>query len=225
MCDNSRGLLISDHISKVFTTLLKDAIDKPYSEWVDRMQCGCAKKRGTDTANHFVRSFLDAAKLKGLSVFVLFLDLTKAIAFVLRELLMGWQQGFHKDPIKFFTDLGLTEDEARDRAQEIDCYGSLLEELGVDPKVVALIASLHTGSWFQYKDLDTVILSIKGGRQGCKLGSIVFNMVYARALYSVRYKLKKQGIGLVVRLNDSSADANKPVFAWSNRDEKNVDAV
>ena len=56
-------------------------------------------------------------------------------------------------------------------------HQALLEELGVDPKVCALISSLHTGSWFKYQDLDTLIIACKGGRQGCKLGALIFNLI------------------------------------------------
>eukprot|EP00973_Karenia_brevis_P070924 9857279-Karenia_brevis.AAC.1 len=51
-CNNSRGLLISDHLAKSFTTILKDASRDQYESFVHEEQCGCIRKRGTEFATH-----------------------------------------------------------------------------------------------------------------------------------------------------------------------------
>eukprot|EP00973_Karenia_brevis_P046529 6452647-Karenia_brevis.AAC.1 len=88
LCENSRGLLISNHVAQVLTTLLKDNLNKYYEHFVGDVQCGCVSKRGCDIANHIVRSFIDCAALLGNCLFVLFLDLVKAFDLVIREILM-----------------------------------------------------------------------------------------------------------------------------------------
>ena len=87
-CNNSKGLLISDHSSKVFTGLLKNNIDDTYKDWVGVTQNGCVKERGTTSATHFIRTAVDYAAIHRKSCFVLFLDLVKAFDFVFRELLI-----------------------------------------------------------------------------------------------------------------------------------------
>ena len=52
---------------------------------------------GTALASHVARSFLAVAAVWGWSTFVLLLDLTKAFDKVLRELVLGWPEGFSGD--------------------------------------------------------------------------------------------------------------------------------
>ena len=101
-----------------------------YSSWVAPEQFGCVRGKGTDMANLMVRGFLEHARLAKLSVFVLFLDLTKAFDLVVRELLMGWQQEFAENPVEFLETVGIPKEKAAQFTTEIDCVHSLLVELG-----------------------------------------------------------------------------------------------
>ena len=89
LCDNHRGLLMSDHCSKVMTALLKDQIDEAYSRALANSQSGCVKHRSTPFVSHTVRLFLDFCRTTRRSAFVLFLDLSKAFDYVIREFVMG----------------------------------------------------------------------------------------------------------------------------------------
>ena len=57
---------------------------------------------------------------------------------------------------------------------------------------------MHAYSWFRYGELDSVIRTSKGARQGCVFGSIVFNSGYATGLQLLYYELDK--LGIVLRL-------------------------
>ena len=104
--------------------------------------------RGVAFASHCVRSFLDVCRLHGLSSFVLFVDLSKAYDFAIRELLLGW---FHHDSASNFDylrSLGIPEITANAILDFIDKQGLLFEQLEVDAKVWELVHSLHQASWF-----------------------------------------------------------------------------
>ena len=60
-------------------------------------------------------------------------------------------------------------------------------------KATRLIAALHSGSWFRYGECPSVAETRQGGRQGCKLGSTVFNVLYAEALVRLQNKLLEEG--------------------------------
>ena len=84
--------------------------------------------------------------------------------------------------------------------------------MGVDKHTIALLRGLHDGSWFRIGDLPTVILSQVGGRQGCKVGSMVFNSVYSIALDALHAALKRDGLSLHLPVPDGpfwSADAGE----------------
>ena len=92
LCDNHRGLLISDHIGKAASSVLYDAVDEGYHGYVPESQCGAVKGKSGDFATHLLRSALDYAKARSLSIAILFVDLVKAFDRLLREIVIGWPQ-------------------------------------------------------------------------------------------------------------------------------------
>ena len=209
-CNNSRGLLLSDHSGKVLTGLLQADVDAAYHSYIGPDQHGCAAGHGTEFAVHMSRAFSEWCNMMGRSCFILFVDLTKAFDLAIRELLLGWRQNFMDDPIDFLVSVGLDQHNAEAVAADIHNNGCLLTQLGLPEGVVELIRSLHTGTWFRYADLDSVILTHKGGRQGCKLGGVIFNLIYARALHKLRKILLQKGVLLQLSRDPQSAFFSKP---------------
>ena len=195
VCDKSRGLLSGDHVSKAVIDLLKQAIDPIYHQKVPPTQFGAVRSGGTDVPHHIIRSACDYAALADLSVCVLFVDLVKAFDRILRELIFGFPQGV-TDKFPYLTSLGLSEVQA-----------GILQQWGVDAKVIALVAALHSGSWFTYAECGQVIAVAKRGRQGCKLGCIVFNAGYTPPLLKLSSKLLARGVTMRIKRFDGDADA------------------
>ena len=52
--------------------------------------------------------------------------------------------------------------------------GSVLEQWGVDGKVAKLISAIHTHSWMKHECAKEVVVTTRGGRQGCKIGGVIF---------------------------------------------------
>ena len=86
-------LLISDHMSKVLTAILQDALMTPYLEAVGDTQFGAVPRQGTAGASLSLQSFIATCNLFMLSYFVLFVDLSKAFDYAVREVIMGWIEG------------------------------------------------------------------------------------------------------------------------------------
>ena len=205
LTDNSRGLLIADHSSKIFTGLLRDRFESQYMSYIPKEQFGCAAGRGTIFATHLLRSFIDHCNLVSASFFVLFVDLSKAFDVLIREILLSWRQGFSGDKVEHLMSIGLSRDDASTLHRDLQSDGGLLEFLGCDPSVCELINSLHTNSWFQIGNSEHVIVSNRGGRQGCEIGGHIFNMIYSRALHSLKHKMRKHGILLHVKSSEGIA--------------------
>ena len=55
-CDNYRGILIFDHMSKAFTGLLSKVLKPHCVAGIPTEQCGAMQGRGTDLATHVVRT-------------------------------------------------------------------------------------------------------------------------------------------------------------------------
>ena len=63
----------------------------------------------------------------------------------------------------------------------VDECGPALERMGASEGVTHLARSLHLGAWFEVDKSGNLLISRRGGRQGCKLGPMVFNIGYAFA--------------------------------------------
>ena len=149
---------------------------------------------------------------------MLFLDLTKAFDFALREVVMGWCSALAVDVPerrKSLLSRGLPAEHVSDLSAWLDEHDSLLRQLAVPDNVIATVNSLHTSSWFLTPGSSRYVVTYSGGRQGCKLGALVFNLIYSLALRSLRTKLLAAGVILHIRPCTSQAsffEASVPTF-------------
>ena len=131
------------------------------------------------------------------SAALLFVDLSKAFDLAVREILFGWAPSFTGDKTALMRQRGLNEENAKSMAGWIDDTGGILNDAGVPEVVRRLAASLHDGSWFDITSPaghSTPIRTCRGGRQGCRLGAVVFNYIYAKALAQVKAQLLHEGV-------------------------------
>jgi hypothetical protein len=106
--------------------------------------------------------------------------------------------------IGYLVSCGATPDVAEWLCEYIDKHGTAFEQMGIDPRVTALVRELHCMAWFQYQGCADYVYTMTGGRQGCKLGGIVFNSAYALVLIALRSRLKSQGITFKLRRRTSA---------------------
>ena len=204
-CDNYRGLSVGDHIAKVLAGLLYDHLCPFYMKAVGSDQFGATPLRGSDFASHILRSFIDLALARGMSCFILFCDLIKAFDFAVRELIFGYtfdsSSADEARKHEVFKSLNLPDDVAKHIVSWLEEHGPILEKLGVDKKAFALCKSLYTGSWATKDGCNELFVSRSGGRQGCRLGAVIFNLIYAVALHHTRTELALLGITMTIHFD------------------------
>ena len=147
--DNYRGLLIADNQAKILTSHIPTDLDRIYHDHIPDVQFGAARNQQTSFASQFSTSFLSYCENEALCAFVLFLDLTKAFDFAIREILWNHRQGFSKDKperIASLEQLGVRRHDAETLLREPESEGSVLEQLVHDDGLVELIHSLHTNT-------------------------------------------------------------------------------
>ena len=81
--------------------------------------------------------------------------------------------------------------------------GGLLQQAGVPASVAAMVADLHSGTWLSVGtdplgDLTEVVETLKGARQGCQTGALIFNVIYELALKRIRDKARAAGLLSVI---------------------------
>eukprot|EP00973_Karenia_brevis_P064382 8945647-Karenia_brevis.AAC.1 len=84
--------------------------------------------------------------MRALSAAVIFIDLSKAFDFAIREILLGWRSSYNISKISWLQRMGLSKAAAEAAAQAIDSIGGLLETLGMPEGALNLMGSLHEGS-------------------------------------------------------------------------------
>ena len=189
-CSDHRGILLAPHASKVLTGVLSRRAQPAYLKQVGPSQFGSVRGRCTAQANLITRSLIDFARLMEVSAAILYIDLSKAFDVAVREILLGWPPKEDMSPEmkrERLVKAGIAADDADEMVAYIDRTGGILEELGVDPTTRALMSEMHLGAWFSLDhESGEVIVTSRGGRQGCRLGSLVFNMIYGKALAELR---------------------------------------
>ncbi|CAK0897979.1 unnamed protein product [Prorocentrum cordatum] len=199
-CDASRGLLLSDHAAKGLAGMVKQSVEPAYEQNVPQDQYGAVRRRGADFATHIVVTVAALAKAMNWSIFILFLDLVKAFDRVVRQLVVGWGEVPAGERLAYLRSLGVAESAAAWIIEYLEERGPLLEQWQVPKTSAMLLRTLHEGAWFRVSGGGRRFESRTGGRQGCKVGSLIFNAAYSVPLDILQWRLKQAGITLKLRV-------------------------
>ena len=186
-CGNSTGLLISDHVSKVLPEFLKTNLVLHTERNRPATQSG-GGVAGAGTG------------------FIFYIDLSQAYDRVVREVVCGWPQpvpgatetATDSARIQYLESIGVSEHAAQHTVSNIRVNGTVLDRWNVCPVVRDLVRGVHSNAWFRVGGRETVVAASTGGRQGCKLGGLIFAVDDDDALKLTR--------------SEMAADRNKPVL-------------
>ncbi|CAK0843813.1 unnamed protein product [Prorocentrum cordatum] len=136
---------------------------------------------------------------------------------------MGWGGVDSEHRGRHLHQLGVAPRAARWLHAYIEERGPLLQQWGANHTAKEMARTLHEHSWFQVPGGDRVVASHTGGRQGCKLGSLVFNSAYTPALDMLRWRLRQDGVTL--RIPQAPGAFWEPAPADDPRECEIVDAI
>ncbi|CAK0815072.1 unnamed protein product, partial [Prorocentrum cordatum] len=200
---NSRGLLIQTHAGKVHGATLKDAIEPHCPRAVADTQCGAIAGRGTAAAGLTAELHADMCRSRRQCFVRLFVDLTAAFDTICRELAMV-QPTDDPDRVRAALSGADFPMAVQEQVTEfIQTHGNLLRAAGVPADAAALVADMHANTWLTVqkgvmKPDAMVVRTTKGARQGCKIGALIFNVIYEYALKKVRQRARDAGLVLLV---------------------------
>ena len=156
-------------------------------------QYGGVAGGSTDVPSHVLQAFAQRAAASGRSYSIIFLDLEKAFDMVPREFFIGARVDEEEVTVAMLEAMGMPERVAEWTCEFIRERGSVLEQWRVDGKVAKLISAIHTHSWMEHECAKEVVVTTRGGRQGCKIGGVIFGAVYAQALKELRCDMRRFG--------------------------------
>ena len=199
-CCNSRGLLVSDHLAQAYIGKLRDSAKDELRSTVPEDQFGGCSGGGTDYPTLVVKQLIAFSVKASQSIFLLFLDLVAAYDSVIREVAMGIPHNIeHSQRLDYLTGIGLPKHAAEHVIEYLEANGCVFEQAQMNPKTIRLMNALHTRAWAAYGSLDSIVVSSKGGRQGCKMGGIIFGAIFGVAIKEVRRRFNSLGVSVHVK--------------------------
>ena len=200
VCGNSRGILVSDHLSKWYCMSIAEPVFRAAPNALGPAQCGSMPGRDATLLTTAIQTFIERALHQRRSWALLFLDLAKAFDSIIREYLYGVGRGKLSDLSADLQRAGIPAPVAQEAQTYLETHPPLLEQAGMTPEDVRQIADWHTGTWFAVRGAEhDVVLARRGARQGCRLGALCFNLAYELALGRARQRFREAGITLELR--------------------------
>ena len=187
-----RGLLISNHISKILHSVCRRTILPFYEANSLPLQIGGVRKARVTFAGQHVRAFMSWSKRASFPAAVLFLDVKTAFYRIVRPLIA-------RSPLLYDQLTGIIErfnlppSALQQLLQKLD-QPSAVATAGVPKPVEQLIGELHESTWFQVPGTPTLTATGAGTRPGDPLADICFNFVFMNILDRLRMQLEEIGI-------------------------------
>ena len=190
---NRRGILISNHASKVAHGALRGQFTPFLERGMLPMQIGGRAHKSVQQSAHMLRLFMDLCRNQNLSCGVVFLDIRTAYYKVLRELVTKKQSAPNKlqDILDGFNLPPHALQALEQRLQEDD---SIARRMGVGSYLEALLGELHTDTWFTTPGLTGVTATTIGTRPGSCFADVFFNFLFAEVLKEVKDELAEYGV-------------------------------
>ena len=153
-CNSHRGLLIADHASEVFTSLLLPPI-AIFDKRLPAEQCGCVRGHGTARVMHTSKLFARRAPAHKRPCALVFADLVKAFDRVLRAVVMddssiNSEASSGKRVRERWNEAGVPANVVNDAITYVQTTGGVFNEADLHPGVLHLLRDLHDGTWFHW---------------------------------------------------------------------------
>ena len=129
----------------------------------------------------------------------LYVDLTAAFDTVYGEFAMMDETMTAADAAARLQGLGFSAAVVAKAQEVLERDGNLLRKAGASQALSEMVADLHENTWIKVAtdavtDDTSLVCTTKGARQGCKIGALIFNVIYECALALARGRARAQGL-------------------------------
>ena len=191
-CSSYRDILVSDVSGKRLHSWVRGRVMKVFKRVARRTQHMGVTGLGTDMCHHLSVSWWGYLRSRSLSGAQLFVDVSAAFPSVIRELVYG---GEMSDCLIAFVckSLGLPPDVMHELT-ELIAQGSYLVRSGLSEHLNAVMADLHTHTWFTTQGVGQPAETELGAKAGDPCADIVFNFLVVRTHEVVEARLVEAGV-------------------------------
>ena len=189
---NRRGILISNHASKVAHNAVRPCYMATLESSMLPMQLGGRPRKSVQQAAHILRLFMSTCRSNGQSCGVIFLDIKTAYYQVIREVVAKNDQ-----PSTFIDDIvqrfQLPVEATAKLRHHIDADAAS-RQMGLSNYLEHLLAELHSSTWFTVEGSDRITETRLGTRPGSCFADVLFNLLCAKILHLVHDQLEDAGV-------------------------------
>ena len=189
---NYRGLMITNHASKILHGVFRSFILPAYEVRALGMQLGGKRKAMVTHGAHAIRSFVSWTRRSLRPSAVLFVDIRTAFYRVVRPLIASSSR-FHEQVIAIIQRFGLPSTALQELYRILD-ESTALAENDVPHCLEDLMDEFHSATWFEVDHGSTLTQTNAGSRPGDPLADITFSFLFMKVMLKVRHDLEEAGV-------------------------------
>ena len=191
--ENRRGILISNHMSKVAHSTFRGQFMPFLEKGMSPMQVGGRAHKSVQQGAHMLRLFMDLCKQKQLSCGVVFLDIKTAYYKVIRQLVVRDDTAEGRAH-SLLASFNLPPEALQSLEMKLKDENSVARRMGLGPYMEAFLGELHTDTWFTTPGLEGLTKTTIGTRPGSCFADVFFNFLFAEVIKEVKEELAEQGV-------------------------------
>ncbi|CAE7253055.1 unnamed protein product [Symbiodinium sp. CCMP2592] len=196
-----RGILLQPVLGKALHRAFRQLPAERFEACAAPLQIGGRRGLSYELGHFMSRNFLHAARHHNLSAALVFSDLAAAYYTVVREVVVG--AGADSDPLqRVASTLKLPPEDL----QQVIAYATsdpVLQPSDGTSLLHALMAEVHSDTWFHLSGDPTLVRTSRGTRPGSSIADVAFNLLFQK----------------VLEKRSPAAEKHLPSFMWSGRRE------
>ena len=175
-CPSYRDILLGAESGKVIQSTVRPVLNKVVETYTEETQYGSGLNNGTtETAHSYARACIDLAKMRNMSVALLFIDVKTAFASMIRAISMPFDAG--QDPDEVYKSrllkLGFSEVEAETIVNSAEAIFKW-QQAGGSEHLAKYISNLYSTSWMSTEGCAKVFMARSGTVAGTPLADLIF---------------------------------------------------
>ena len=185
---NRRGILISNHASKVAHGSLRGQYTPFLEAAMLPMQVGGRPHKSVQQGAHALRLFMDLCRQRNLACGVIFLDIRTAYYKVLRELVTKIHHPAER--LSALIDaFNLPPSSLQELEKKLTDEVPIAGKCGVNKYMEEMLGELHSDTWFTTAGLEGLTVTAIGTRPGSCFADVFFNFLFSAVLQEIKEQL------------------------------------